>query len=179
MTLAIVPVFALLAMVAGGSARGNPSPSDVRRGPLAASLTASRSAEGTAEIVLRVVLRNVSNQSQPILLERPGVEFFVKDARGAVVHESVPCFQAGPCNAGLPERATLEPGGQLEFVERWRPRGGCLAPGRYTVKAKLRAFQARRPDGVVEAGSFASFLLRTKFVVRREGDPGRCVPPRS
>ena len=144
-----------------------------------ASLTVSQPAEGRPEVILRVVLRNVSNQSQPFLLERPGVEFFVKDERGAVVHASVPCFQGGPCNAGLPELTTLGPGEQLEFVERWRPRGGCLGPGRHTVKAKLRAFQARRPDGVVEVGSLTSFTLLTEIVFWREGEPRRCVPHRA
>ena len=177
MTLPVVPAFVLLAMATGGFATvANPSPAEVRRGPLTASLTVSQPGEGKAEVLLKVVLRNVSNQAQPFLLERPGAEFFVKDGRGTVVHASVPCFQGGPCNTGLPELTTLGPGEQLEFVERWRPRGGCLVPGRYTVKAKLRAFQGRRPDGVVEVGSLASFTLLTDIMVRREGEPGRCVP---
>ena len=176
MTLLVVPALALLAMATGESPVANPLPAEVRRGALTASLTVSQTVEERAEVVLRVILRNGSSQPQPFLLERPGAEFFVKDARGAVVHASVPCFQGGPCNAGLPELTTLGPGEQLEFVERWRPGGGCLAPGRYTVKAKLRAFQARRPDGVVEVGSSSSFTLLTEFVVRRDGEPRRCVP---
>lgn len=172
MTLLVVPALALLAMATGESPVAHPSHGEARRGPLMASLTVSQG----AEVVLRVILRNVSSQPQPLLLERPGAEFFVKDARGAVVHASVPCFQGGPCNAGLPEPATLGPGEQLEFVERWRPGGGRLAPGRYTVKAKVRAFQARRPDGVVEVGSAASFTLLTEIQAQRAGELSRCAP---
>lgn len=176
MTPLLAPALALLAMATGESVVSNPSIAEVRRGPLKATLTVSQPVEGRVEVVLRVILRNVSSQPQPFLLERPGAEFFVKDPRGAVVHASAPCFQAGPCNAGLPEPSTLGPGEQLEFVEHWRPGGGCPAPGRYSVKAKLRAFQAPRPNGVVEAGSFASITLLTEFVVRRDGEPGRCAP---
>lgn len=161
--------FALLAMAAGEFSVTNPSPGEVRRGPLTASLTVSQSAEAKAEVILRVVLRNVSNQRQPFFLELPGAEFFVKDGRGAVVHATVPCLHIGPCNAGLPELTTLEPGEQLEFVERWRPRGNCLPPGPYTVKAKLRASQGRRPDGVGDFASFVSFTLRTDILVTRDG----------
>jgi hypothetical protein len=116
----------------------------------------------------------VSNQRQSFLLERPGAEFLVKDGRGAVVHASVPCFQVGPCNAGLPELATLEPGEQMEFVERWRPRGRRLPPGLYSVKATLRAYQGRRPDGTGDVGSVVPFTLRTDILVRRDGNAGAC-----
>ncbi len=137
---------------------------------MTASLTVSQSAEAKAEDILKVVLRNVSNQRQSFFLERPGAEFFVKDGRGAVVHASVLCLHIGPCNVGLPELTTLEAGAQLEFVERWRPRGSCLAPGPYSVKAKLRAYQGRRSDGTGDVGSAVPFTLRTDILVRRDGE---------
>jgi len=175
----VATVLSLLAMAAGGFSLTNPSPGEVRRGPLTASLTVSQSAEAKAEVALRVVLRNVSNQRQSFFLERPGAEFFVKDGRGAVVHASVPCLHIGPCNAGLPELTSLEPGEQLEFVERWRPRGNCLPPGPYTVKAKLRAYQGRRPDGTGDVGSVVPFTLLTDILVRGSGETGSCAHGRA
>jgi hypothetical protein len=165
----VATALALLAMATGDFSVMNPSPGEVRRGPLTASLTVSKSVGVKAEVVLRVVLRNVSNQRQSFFLERPGAEFFVKDGRGAVVHASVPCLQIGPCNAGMPELTALEPGEQMEFVERWRPRGGCLAPGPYSVKAKLRAYPGRRPDGIGDFSGFMPFIVRTDILVTRDG----------
>jgi hypothetical protein len=164
--LSVATALALLAMATGDFSVMNPSPGEVRRGPLTASLTVSKSAEVKAEVILRVVLRNVSNQRASFFLERPGSEFFVKDKRGSLVHATVPCVQIGPCNAGLPELTTLEPGEQLEFVERWRPRGGWLAPGPYKVKAKVRAYEGRRTDGTGGVGSLVPLTLRTDILVR-------------
>jgi hypothetical protein len=171
----VVTAVALLAMATDGHSFVRPSSGERRQGPLKASLSASQSADAKADIVLRVVLRNVSNQRQSFLLERPGAEFFVKDARGSVVHASAPCLQIGPCSPGLPELATLEQGDQMEFVERWRPSGNCSLARAYTAKVKLRAYQGRGPDGTRDVGSVVPFTLLTDILVRRDGETGRCV----
>lgn len=166
----------LLAMLAGGFTVAQPAPAEVRRGPLTASLAASQPADARAEVLLEVVLRNTSDQPQSFFLERPGVEFFVKGRRGAVLHATPPCVQGAPCNVGLPAPVTLEPGQHMAFSERWRPRGGCLRPGTYTVKAKLRAYQARLPGRAGEVGGYEPFTLRTELLVRQDGTPGNCPP---
>jgi hypothetical protein len=175
----VATAVALLAMATGDHSVARPASGEVRRGTLKASLTVSQSADAKADVVLRVVLKNVSNQRQSFLLERPGAEFFVKDARGSVVHASVPCLQIGPCNPGLPELATLERGDQVEFVERWRPLGNCGPTRAYTVKVKLRAYQGRGPDGTRDVGSVVPFTLLADILMRRDGETGRCVLYRS
>jgi hypothetical protein len=170
----VATLLAVLAMVSGEPPLANSWRGEETRGPLRASLTVSSSAEAKGDIVLRVVLRNVSNQRQSFFLERPGVAFYVKGGRG-VAHASAPCLQIGTCKAGLHELTTLGPGEQMEFVEYWRPHGGCSRAGSYSVEAKLRAYQERRPDGTVDVGSFVPFTLLTDILVRREGEPGRCV----
>lgn len=169
----VATALALLAMSNGEPSVMNPSPGEATRGSLRASVTVSQSADAKAEVVFRVVLRNVSSRRQSFSLERPGAEFFIKDGRGSVVHASVPCLHIGPCNPGLPELTTLGQGEQVEFVERWRPRGSCERT--YTVKVKLRAYQGRGPDGTRNVGSVAPFTLLTHFLMRRDGETGRCV----
>jgi hypothetical protein len=170
--LAVTSALVLLAMASGELAVTDSAAGEVRHGPLTASLTVWQSAEARTEVVLKVVLRNVSGQRHSFYIEPPGAEFFVKDGRRAVAHASVPCVQIGPCNAGLPELKTLDPGEQLEFVEHWRARGSSLVPGRYIVKAKLRTYQGRRPDGTGGAGDFVPFTLLTEILVRGGGETG-------
>ncbi|HET8723865.1 MAG TPA: hypothetical protein VFM53_06625 [Anaeromyxobacteraceae bacterium] len=169
----------LLTMVAGGFTVASPAPAQQKRGPLTATISVSQPADARAEVVLEVVLRNTSDRPQSFSLERPAVEFFVKDRRGAVIHASPPCVQGAPCSAGLASTANLGPGEQMAFVERWRPRGGCLGPGTYAVKAKLRAYQAQLPGRAGAVGGYAPFILRTEFHVRQDGAPGECDAART
>jgi hypothetical protein len=168
---AIVTAVALLAMGTGEFRIRNESAAEVVRGPLVATLSVEGPAGAKAEVTLAVVLRNVSDQRASFHVERPGAEFFVRDRRGVVIHAPVPCPQIGHCNSGIPELTTLDPGEQLKFVERWRPRGGCLRPGPYTVKARLRAYLGRRPFGVGETPGAGQFILIKEIQVRGSVSP--------
>jgi hypothetical protein len=171
---AIVTAVALLAMGNGEVPIRNESAAEVVRGPLVATLSVEGPAGAKAEVTLAVVLRNVSDQRASFHLERPGAEFFVRNSRGVVIHAPVPCPQIGHCSSGIPERTTLDPGEQLEFVERWRPRGGCLVPGAYTVRARLRAYLGRRPFGVGDTSGGGPFILIKEIKVVGSGADGSC-----
>lgn len=157
----------LLGMAAGDFSLAIPPPVQVRSGPLAATLTVSRSTEPVAEVVLGVVLRNVTGEPQSFLLERPGAEFYVRNGRGTVVHAPPPCPQIATCRAGLPEFVTLGPGEEIRIVERWRPRGGHLEPGSYAVAAKVRAYPGRHPVVAGDVQFLVPFRLRADVRVTR------------
>jgi len=168
-------LLAVLAMATGESSLARAAPDEEIRGPLSASLTAARPAGAGAEVVLRITLRNISAQRQPFFLESPGAAFLVKDAYGNVVHDSCSVGQLWTCGAAIEERATIEPGAQMEFVDYWRPPGKCVEPGPYVVKAKLHAYQDKRPNGAVDVGSLVPFTLRAELMMRQDQETGRCV----
>ena len=171
----ISTLLALLAMATGESSLARAAPDEEIRGPLKASLTASRPAGAGTEVVLRITLQNVSNHRQPFFLESHGAAFLVKDASGNIVHDSCSVAQLWTCGAAVEGRATIEPGAQMEFVDHWRPPGKCVEPGLYAVKAKLRAYQHKQPEGAVDVGSFVPFTLRTAVMMRPDDETGRCV----
>ena len=171
----ISTLLALLAMATGEPSLARPTPDEEIRGPLKASLTAFRPAGAGAEVVLRVTLRNISNQRQFFFLESPGAAFLVKDAIGNVLHDSCSVAQLWTCGAAMRGRAVIEPGEQMEFVDHWRPPGKCVEPGRYSVVARLRAYPERQPDGAADPGDFDRFTLRAELITRPDDESGRCM----
>jgi hypothetical protein len=163
----VAVAFTLLAMATADFSLESPAPVEVRRGPLAATLAVAQSSDATAEVLLRVVVRNVTEESQPFLLERPGVEFYVRNGRGTVVHAPPPCPQTDACTSGRPELVTLAPGGELTIVERWRPRRGHLEPGTYSVAAKVRAYPGARTVVPGDVRFLVPFRLRTEVRVNQ------------
>jgi hypothetical protein len=74
---------------------------------------------------------------------------------------------------------SLESGASVEFVDHWRLRAACREPGPYDVKVKLRAYESRRPNGVLAQGPFKHLRVQSRIVLRRDAVSGRCVLERA
>jgi len=170
----LATAFALFAMGTAEHSPARPAQIDETRGSLKASLTVHPASSSNRELLLQITLRNTSSKRQSFFLESPGASFVVMSASGRIVFASDPCLRPWTCVAALAQLTTLEPGAQLEFVEHWTMSGKCVQPGWYTVTARLRAYQDKRPEGGVDAGSFESFLLRGRVWISEIHDTGHC-----
>jgi len=168
----LATAFALFALGTAEHSPAGPAQVDETRGPLKASLTVGPASSSSRELLLQITLRNTSSKRQSFFLESAGVSFVVTSASGRIVFASDPCLRPWTCVAALAQLTTLEPGAQLEFHEHWTMRDKCVQPGWYTVTARLRAYQDRRPEGSVDAGSFESFLLRGRVLIAQLHETG-------